>query len=306
MRPVIRGAVISLALSASLLTGVALADDANIAGTPLTLRGSKTAIANETAPTNVAGLLAKIGIVLTIGGAGAWWFLRRKQGDAKASSLRNIKIVTRTSVGLRQDLVWIEVAGQQLLLGVTPSQITTLAELDQAPTMEDEFFNAGDSPRTPTTAQKASRQDATPRKEPPARSSRDDAFADRLERTLGDRISSPDRPRREVARDPIADDEDLDDRRAQGNDDDIEPQRPEPARETSGRNESRGQASLHERVVAMLDRTRELENEMQARKPRMDLDAPRSSARTEATRPPQDPSPSTVEGQARGLLRRRG
>jgi hypothetical protein len=132
------------------------------------------------------------------------------------------------------------------------------------------------------------------------RSSRQDLFADRLERTIGERALSVERNRREVTREPIENEDDLDDPRAQVEaDEDNERRRPTSNREPDRGADPRGQGSLHDRVLAMLERTREQEVEAASHKSR-------SNTRDDAARTPDASISTTVEGQARGLLRRRG
>jgi flagellar protein FliO/FliZ len=57
------------------------------------------------------------------------WVLRRVQGGA----LRNagpIRVVAAVSVGMKERVVLVEVAGEQLLLGVTAARIELLQRLD--------------------------------------------------------------------------------------------------------------------------------------------------------------------------------
>lgn len=65
-------------------------------------------------------LLMVIAVIL-----GLAWLLRRF-GQGGFTSQQHMKVVASLAVGARERVVVVDVAGQQLLLGVTPQQIRTL------------------------------------------------------------------------------------------------------------------------------------------------------------------------------------
>jgi flagellar protein FliO/FliZ len=72
------------------------------------------------------------------------WFVRRISGGNRFNN-RLIKVVAVLPLGAKEKLVLIETGGQQILLGVTPGQITTLKEfsepLSDGDTIESSHFS---------------------------------------------------------------------------------------------------------------------------------------------------------------------
>lgn len=75
--------------------------------------------------TVLAGLAFVLALVF-----GCGWFVKRFGGMQTARS-GAIKVVSVLPVGSRERLALVEVGGQQLLLGVTAQQITTLHTFDE-------------------------------------------------------------------------------------------------------------------------------------------------------------------------------
>ncbi|MBW0146753.1 flagellar biosynthetic protein FliO [Marinobacter arenosus] len=71
------------------------------------------------------GLLAVIAIIY-----GCAWIIRRMNGMTGMNN-NAIKVVSVMALGARERLVLIEVGGQQMLLGITPSTIRTLHVFDE-------------------------------------------------------------------------------------------------------------------------------------------------------------------------------
>jgi flagellar protein FliO/FliZ len=131
---------IALAVAATTLTAPAAAETSDPPGapavapgtspaptsTPLSLRpGKPIELAQEplhgSTPWKVAFVLALVG--------GAALYLRRRAAPREAR-LPELTIVRRASLGLRNELVVVNVEGQRLLIGVTPHSIQSLAILD--------------------------------------------------------------------------------------------------------------------------------------------------------------------------------
>lgn len=100
---------------------------APVEGTPLSLRpGKPLELAPEPAHT---GWGWKLVALLSIGG-GAAYYWRKRRGQGAAVEASPLLIVHRASVGIRSELLVVNVEGQRLLIGVTPQSIQSLAILD--------------------------------------------------------------------------------------------------------------------------------------------------------------------------------
>lgn len=73
--------------------------------------------------TVILGLLFVVGIIFACA-----WFMRRINGGTAVNG-RAIKVLAVTPLGAKEKLVLVGIGQQQLLLGITPQQITTLHEL---------------------------------------------------------------------------------------------------------------------------------------------------------------------------------
>ena len=71
---------------------------------------------------------AAIFIVIGLLAAGAW-ALKRSTSYGKSS--KSLTVETGVSLGERRSLVIVSVEGRRLLLGLTPAQISLVAELDE-------------------------------------------------------------------------------------------------------------------------------------------------------------------------------
>ncbi len=75
--------------------------------------------------TVILGLIFVVGLIFAFA-----WVVRRFNGGTAANS-RLIEVLAVTPLGAKEKLVLARVGEQQVLLGVTPHQITRLAELDE-------------------------------------------------------------------------------------------------------------------------------------------------------------------------------
>ena len=73
-------------------------------------------------------VLALIAILLLIWGIA--WFVKRFTGIGPQGG-QHIKTIAVMPVGTRERIAVIEIGGRQIVVGITPQQITTLLELDQ-------------------------------------------------------------------------------------------------------------------------------------------------------------------------------
>ena len=152
-----------------------------VAATPLATRPSKPltlASTNEGTPLGYK-LIAGIGVIA----AAALW-LRKKRGTRTVGPASRVDVLARTSVGVRSELLVVEVEGTRLLVGMTPSAIQTLAVLDGAPEASAE---ASEEPAS-VEAPERERRPVEPSPERPVRQ-----VADRARALLGG-MRSPHRP----------------------------------------------------------------------------------------------------------------
>ena len=124
-----RAAAIALTVGAFALALPAAADDAPPGGTPLNVRPSRPLdLAPASSGSHVGATLT---VVVAALGAGAWMWKRRA---TTATSVRrpSITILARQSIGVRSELLVVQIDGQSLLLGVTSGSIQRLAVLPDA------------------------------------------------------------------------------------------------------------------------------------------------------------------------------
>lgn len=139
--------------------GVAHAEEALVGPpvqeAPLTLREeAPPKVASASAPSSIT-LLKGLGVA---GVAVLAFALFRRTRTNRGLVLSEVRVVARTSLGMRTELCLVEVAGERLLLGVTPTAVTTLSVLADAPT---ELADLGDV---------APRREAQPSHEQPSSS----------------------------------------------------------------------------------------------------------------------------------------
>ncbi|WP_292276689.1 flagellar biosynthetic protein FliO [Marinobacter sp.] len=84
-----------------------------------------------------AGLLAVIAVIY-----GCAWIIRRMNGMTGMNN-NAIKVVSVMAIGARERIALIEVGGQQILLGITPSAIRTLQVFEE-PVVDAGNPNSGD------------------------------------------------------------------------------------------------------------------------------------------------------------------
>lgn len=86
------------------------------------------------------GLVAVIAVIY-----GCAWIIRRMNGMTGMNN-NAIKVVSVMAIGARERIALIEVGGQQILLGITPSAIRTLHVFDE-PVVDAGNANSGDFAR---------------------------------------------------------------------------------------------------------------------------------------------------------------
>jgi flagellar protein FliO/FliZ len=94
---------------------------------PLVFAADKTAVAPVAVhPVNlILGLLFLLALVVA-----GWWLVRRA-GGLQIKPGNGLQIVAAISVGPRERVVLIELAGTQMLLGVAPGQVNLLQRFEQ-------------------------------------------------------------------------------------------------------------------------------------------------------------------------------
>ncbi len=108
---------------------------------PLSLRRANDKPLELLAPAPSSGLGYKLLACALIVGGAAWLLKRRGQKPKVAEAA--MSIVTRTSIGVRSELMLVTVDGQRLLLGVTPGSIARLAVLPPLEAGLDAGVDAG-------------------------------------------------------------------------------------------------------------------------------------------------------------------
>lgn len=86
------------------------------------------------------GLLAVVAVIY-----GCAWIIRRMNGMTGMNN-NAIKVMSVMAIGTRERIALIEVGGQQILLGITPSAIRTLHVFDE-PVVEAGVAGSGDFAR---------------------------------------------------------------------------------------------------------------------------------------------------------------
>jgi len=124
----------------------------------LVLLVTNTALAQETAKTaapespvrapDTVGTIVSLGLGLVAVIAviyGCAWIIRRMNGMTGMNN-NAMKVVSVLGIGARERIALIEVGGQQILLGITPSAIRTLHVFDE-PVVEAGSAGSGDFAR---------------------------------------------------------------------------------------------------------------------------------------------------------------
>lgn len=111
-----------LALLVLLQPAILLAQEAEIASEAPTRSAPDTMV---TLLSLGAGLLAVIALIF-----GCAWIIRRMTGLTGVNN-RSMKVVSVMTLGTRERVALVDVAGTQILLGITPSSIRTLHVFDE-------------------------------------------------------------------------------------------------------------------------------------------------------------------------------
>ncbi|MEX2476129.1 flagellar biosynthetic protein FliO [Marinobacter sp.] len=114
----------TLALIASLLPVLAWAEETP-AKDAVREEGARAPETMTTLLSLGAGLLAVIAIIY-----GCAWIIRRMNGMTGVNN-QAIKVVSVMALGARERIALIEVGGQQILVGITPSTIRTLQVFEE-------------------------------------------------------------------------------------------------------------------------------------------------------------------------------
>jgi flagellar protein FliO/FliZ len=88
------------------------------------------------------GLQSLLAVVLVLGLLGALAWLARRGAFHSLNKRGPVAIETAVPLGDRRSLVIVKVEGRRLLLGLTPVQISVVAELGEARTFEQDVQNA--------------------------------------------------------------------------------------------------------------------------------------------------------------------
>lgn len=93
---------------------------------------------------NLLGQLAQLGggLIIVLGLIFVLGYLLRRVGPMAAQGGQHIRILSSYPLGPRDRLALVEVAGQQLLLGVSPGRISTLHVFEEPVVTEDEVLSS--------------------------------------------------------------------------------------------------------------------------------------------------------------------
>lgn len=83
------------------------------------------------APVAVHPLNLFLGLVFLVALVVAGWWLVQRAGGLQIKSGNGLRVVTALSVGPRERVVLIEIAGEQMLLGVAPGRVNLLHRFEQ-------------------------------------------------------------------------------------------------------------------------------------------------------------------------------
>ena len=105
-----------------------VAPPVDVAPTPLNVRPTPATHLTLAPSSEGIGTGLKVLVILGIGG-GLAFFVRRKRASSAIPASR-IAIIARESLGVRSEVVVLDVEGTRLLVGLTPTTMQTLAVLD--------------------------------------------------------------------------------------------------------------------------------------------------------------------------------
>ena len=87
--------------------------------------------ANKTAPVAAHPMNMLWGLLFLLALVGAGWWLVKRAGGLQINQGNGLKVIAAISVGPRERVVLIELAGEQLLLGVAPGRVNLLHRFDE-------------------------------------------------------------------------------------------------------------------------------------------------------------------------------
>lgn len=155
------GIALGLSLALGLGAAVAHADEPVVGPVapaaeekPLVLRESKAEAPAQSSPSTTTTLLKGLGVAGVA--IAAFALFKRKKIQGTKSSGVEVKIVGRTALGMRTEVCVVDVGGERLVLGVTPTTVTTLSILQDAPVELGELADLSE-PREATTVRTRAR-----------------------------------------------------------------------------------------------------------------------------------------------------
>ncbi len=77
-------------------------------------------------------LLRIVGFIMLLS-----WLFNNTQGQRLGGGNAKLKMVAVLPLGMKEKIAVVQVGNKQLLVGITPQQITTLAELDEPLTLDE-------------------------------------------------------------------------------------------------------------------------------------------------------------------------
>jgi len=111
---------------------------AAVAASNLALSGAETGLAGSSnlfssAVRMVSALAITLGILFFMVYLVRWFFAR---GGAAVDSRGLMRVISRTYLGNKQSLVLADIAGEKVVLGLSPQSITLLAKIDSKESLE--------------------------------------------------------------------------------------------------------------------------------------------------------------------------
>jgi len=124
------------------------APDASVQGRSWLAAKTPAAKHAPVAQSPTVGLGRSLGVLLLTSILGGFaLYLRARNGRSPRKPNNNLRVVSSTRIAGRAQLVLAEVAGRQILLGVTDSSVQKLGWLDGAEAEEDEYAALAPRPR---------------------------------------------------------------------------------------------------------------------------------------------------------------
>ena len=135
-----------------------LAGLATVSGSPATAGSTMTAgqALEESLHFSAGGMLARVGLglllVFSILGSVLFLYKKATRGSLGGGTRHGIEVVTQRGIGQKSSLAVVRVAGETLLLGITPNQIRLLTPIGEASPISISSTNTSSSTSSSTNS----------------------------------------------------------------------------------------------------------------------------------------------------------